>query len=363
VDVQVEEWRVRAALWIGDYGKALTWLERMPASLATQPRWRYWRARATAATAGAEAAAPLYKEIADLRDYYGYLAATRLQSSYHLNARPSPDDRKAQAALAAETGLIRAHELFDCDMADEAVAEWNAALAGAEPKSKVQAAHLAARWGWHFETIAMLAQAAEWDDVRLRYPRPYPDAVADASSLADVPADWILGVIRQESLYRKDAVSRADARGLMQMLPATAVAVARRWHLPLPRKESLFDASVAVPLGAAYLRELLNRFTGQLVPALAAYNAGPTPVARWLPPKSTDADVWTENIPYAETRGYVQHITEHIVAFAYVSDAEPPRLDALMPAVEPATLPKAGSGTADKPGRDIDRKPEYRGIE
>jgi soluble lytic murein transglycosylase len=337
VDNQVEEWAVRAALWTQDYGRALAWIERMPASLAAQPRWRYWRARAVASTAGADAAAPLYGEIADLRDYYGYLAADRLHRSYHLNARPSPDDLKVQGALATEPGLIRAHELFVCDMADEAAAEWTAMLGGAEPAVKVQAAHLAARWGWYAESIAALAQAAEWDDVRLRYPRPYPEAVAEASGLAGIPADWILGVMRQESLFRKDAVSRADARGLMQMLPATAVAVARRWHLVSPRKESLFDASVAVPLGAAYLRELLDHFTGRLDLALAAYNAGPTPVARWLPPKSTDADVWIENIPYPETRGYVQHTLEHIVAFAYVSDGEPPRLDALMPAVEPLT--------------------------
>ncbi len=59
-------------------------------------------------------------------------------------------------------------------------------------------------------------------------------------------------------------------------------------------------------------------------------------VARWLPPKSMDADVWIENIPYGETRGYVQHILEHIVAFASVRDAEPPRLNALTPVVEPA---------------------------
>ena len=68
--------------------------------------------------------------------------------------------------------------------------------------------------------------------------------------------------MRQESLYRKDAVSRADARGLLQMLPSTAAAVARRWHLPAPRKDGLFDPSVAVPLGAAYLRELLDRHGG-----------------------------------------------------------------------------------------------------
>jgi len=202
-------------------------------------------------------------------------------------------------------------------------------------REHAKAAHLAARWGWYAESIAMLAQAGEWDDVPLRYPRPYPDAVAMASELAGVPADWILGVMRQESLYRKDAVSRADARGLMQMLPPTAAAVARRWHLPSPRNDDLFDPSVAVPLGAAYLRELLNRHAGQLDVSLAAYNAGASAVARWLPPKPMDADVWIENIPYTETRAYVQHIFEHIVAFAHVSGAEPPHLDALMPAVEP----------------------------
>jgi soluble lytic murein transglycosylase len=336
VDTQVEEWRVRAALWIGDYERALKEIEHMPPSLAAQPRWRYWRARAVAAVAGADAAAPLYKEIAELRDYYGYLAADRLHRGYSLNARPSPDDIKTQTAIAAETGLIRAHELFACDMADDAAVEWTAVLGGAEPAVKIQAAHLAARWGWYAESIASLAQAGEWDDVPLRYPRPYPDAVAMASELAGVPADWIWGVMRQESLYRKDALSRADARGLMQMLPSTAAAVARRWHLPPPRKDDLFDPSVAVPLGAAYLHELLNRYAGQLDVSLAAYNAGAAAVARWLPAKSMDADIWIENIPYTETRGYVQHIVEHIVAFAAVRGAEVPRLYALMPAVEPA---------------------------
>ena len=98
----------------------------------------------------------------------------------------------------------------------------------------------------------------------------------------------------------------------------------------------MFDPSVAVPLDTAYLHELLNRYTGQLDVSLVAYNVGVVAVARWLPFKSMDVDVWIENIPYAETRGYVQHIFEHIVAFAYVSDAEPPRLAALMPVVAPA---------------------------
>lgn len=336
VDALVFEWRVRAALWSGEFQKALDWIERMPASLAQQPRWRYWHARAIAATSGTNAAAPLFAEIAGLRDYYGYLAADRLNQSYQLNAKASPNDAAAQAAMAAEPGMIRARELFACDMPDEAAAEWAAALSGVGPDGKLQAAHLADRWGWYAQSIATLAQVGEWDDLTLRYPRPYSAAVAEASKLAQIPADWILGVMRQESLFRKDAVSHADARGLMQMLPKTAAAVARRWHLPPPGQDSLFDPAEAVPLGAAYLREMLDRHGGQLDLGLASYNAGPTPVARWLPSMSMDADIWLENIPYTETRVYVQHILEHIIAFATVQGVEPPRLAVLLPAVEPA---------------------------
>jgi soluble lytic murein transglycosylase len=334
-DLQVQEWRVRAALWAGDFAKALAWIDAMPSSLAAQPRWRYWRARAVAATSGAAAAAPSYAEIAGMRDYYGYLAADKLNEGYNLNIRPSPNDVEAQAALSMESGLVRAHALFDCDMTDEAGAEWALVVGTAKSAAKIQAAHLASRWGWYAQTIATLAQAGEWDDVALRYPRPYAAAVANATKETQVPDDWLFAIMRQESLFRKDAVSRADARGLMQMQPATAAAVARRWHVPPPARDSLFEPSVALRLGARYVQELLDKYRGQLAPSLAAYNAGPMSVSRWLPSDPIDADVWIENIPYAETRGYIQHILEHIVAFAKMRDAPPPQLSNLLPRVEP----------------------------
>jgi soluble lytic murein transglycosylase len=335
-DGPVQEWRVRAALWGGDYRRAAAWTENLPPALAAQPRWRYWHARAIAATSGEEEAAPLFGAIAGMRDYYGYLAADHLHQSYNLNIRPTPDDTAVQAALAADPALIRAHALFDCDMIEEATAEWSSTLSAARPALKIQAAHLASRWGWYAQAISVLAQADSWDDVALRYPRPYSGVIADASRLTQVQPDWILAIIRQESLYRKDAVSRADARGLMQMQPATATAVARRWHWPVPSRDALFDPAVAVPLGAAYVHDLLERYGNQLELSLAAYNAGPVSVARWLPAQPVEADVWIENIPYTETRSYVQHILEHIVAFAVMRDAEPPRLSGLLPPVQPA---------------------------
>ena len=334
-DSQVQEWRVRAALWAGDFARALTWIDAMPSSLAAQPRWRYWRARAVAATSGADAAAPAYAEIAGLRDYYGYLAADKLNAGYDLNIHPSPDDAEMQAALALEPAMVRAHALFDCDMADEAAAEWALVVGPAKPAAKIQAARLASRWGWYAQTIATLAVAGEWDDVPLRYPRPYGAAVASAAKETQVAEDWLFAIMRQESLFRKDAVSRADARGLMQMQPATATAVARRWHLPPPARDDLFEPSVALRFGARYVHELLDKYRGQLAPSLAAYNAGPMSVSRWLPGDPMDADVWIENIPYTETRGYIQHILEHIVAFSKMRDAQQPRLSSLLAKVEP----------------------------
>jgi soluble lytic murein transglycosylase len=335
VDGDVQEWRVRAALWAGDYARARSWIEEMPTSLASQPRWRYWRARTLEATSNAAEAAPLFNEIAGLRDFYGYLAADRLHKDYALNAHPSADVESQQKVLAAAPGLIRAHALFDCSMTDEAIAEWAAALANAEPAVKVQAAHLAARWGWYTQSIETLAQVGELDDVRLRYPRPYSSAVTEATRLTQLPPDWILAVMRQESLFRGDAVSRAGARGLMQLEPSTAQAVERRWHLPPPQRGVPFDATSDVALGAAYLKDLLDRYGGALGVSLAAYNAGPIPVARWLPPRSMPADVWIENIPYGETRTYIQRVFEHIVAFAWVRDAEPPRITSLLPEIDP----------------------------
>jgi soluble lytic murein transglycosylase len=345
-DAPAQQWRVRAALWIGDYRQALDWINQMPAALAAQPRWRYWRARMTQIIAGPAAAEPLYAQIAPLRDYYGYLAADRLQRGYQLNAQPSPDAPAMQAALAAQPGLVRARELYACGLYDAAVAEWAGALEGSAPAVKVQAAQLAASWGWYTQSIATLAQADEWNDVRLRYPRPYPAALAAASALTRLPADWILAVMRQESLFRHDAVSSAQARGVMQLRLATAIQVAQRWHLPSPDAGSLFDPMAEVPLGAAHLRELLDRYGGQLALALAAYNAGTAPIARWLPRASMAADVWIENIPYNETRAYVEHILEHIVAYGWIRDAQPPRLAALLEPVTPAVTPAASPAAA-----------------
>jgi soluble lytic murein transglycosylase len=342
-DDTVREWGVRIALWTGAWRQALDWLDQLSPAAAAEPRWSYWRARALEVTAGEAAATPLLEALARLRDYYGYLAADQLQLPYDLEAHPTPGNPAMQAGLAARPGLIRAHELFECGLTDSAELEWTVALKGAMNAQRIQAAQLAEGWGWYAQAIAELGQANDLDDVALRYPRPYAALVMRASALTGVPTDWLFAVMRQESLFRVDAVSRADAHGLMQLLPTTASAVARRWHVAYDSSDSLFGPATAVTLGAAHLRDLLNQYDGALALALAAYNAGPAPLTRWRPLQPMDADIWIENIPYGETRDYVEHVVEHIIAYRWARGAPLPRLSSLLPAVGPVTVNVARS--------------------
>ncbi len=149
---------------------------------------------------------------------------------------------------------------------------------------------------------------------RAIYPLPFLDEVAEASRDANLPAVLVCSVIRQESLWDKEAVSRSGARGLMQLMLPTARHVARANGLPQPTLARLHDPSWNTKAGAAYLERMLKRYNGRLFLALAAYNAGPSRVDAWL--KRTNCpdrpDMFIESIPLRETRSYVRRILLNI---------------------------------------------------
>ena len=94
---------------------------------------------------------------------------------------------------------------------------------------------------------------------------------------------------------------------------------------------------VNIPLGATFLRELHARFDGQWLPALAGYNAGPNAVKRWLPKEALAPDIWIENIPYNQTRGYVQKVLWHVTVHRWRRSGEPQApSDLLHPVREPS---------------------------
>ncbi|HVT37339.1 MAG TPA: transglycosylase SLT domain-containing protein [Nevskiaceae bacterium] len=316
-DEHSDEWRVRAALWNGQWALAAGWLAQMSAEMAAQPRWRYWRAR-LAEHEHSPQAPQLYRDVLDANNYYAAAAAVRLQQPALPRSQPAaPRDPVAQKRLNALPALVRARELLRIERDDWARAEWSYALADASDATRVQAAYLAAGWGWYVQAVGALAQARAYDDYTLTHPHPYDVAVLQAAEQSGLRPDWIYGVLRQESLYDPRAVSKRDARGLLQLLLPTARAVARRWNQRAPSADDLYAPDINLTLGSDELREQVERFNGSLPLALCAYNAGSNRPLSWLPPAPMDADIWIENIPFNETRTYVQKIIWNVVVFGW----------------------------------------------
>ena len=145
--------------------------------------------------------------------------------------------------------------------------------------------------------------------------------VVDLGSTGSIERALALAVTRQESAFNSGAVSPSGALGLMQLMPGTARDVAGRVGVPFIQDKLTRDPAYNVNLGSQYLAEMLQRFGGSYELALAAYNAGPGRVARWLDtlgdPRAGKIDMvdWIEMIPFRETRNYVQRIMEGVAVY------------------------------------------------
>jgi soluble lytic murein transglycosylase len=338
-DDLAREWQARAALWIGDWANANAVIAAMPqATLAAQPRWQYWLARTREKTGDIEAAQKLYAQLAATDGYFAALAAARLNQSYAPHPQAIPQNAELQAQLANHPALLRAHELWLLGMKPQAGAEWQYGFEALEPAARTQAAALALHWGWYDQGVAACSKQGIYTDYAALYPRPYDAPVHVAAELTKLPEDFIYAILRQESLYDASAVSPAKALGLMQLLLETARNTARRWQQPAPTRDNLFDPDINISIGSAELRDRLDQFNGQLPVAIASYNAGPNAAARWLPPMPMDADIWIENIPYNETRTYVQRVLWHQLVFGWRHSGEPQNVQDWVTQVTPLAV-------------------------
>ncbi|MET0293006.1 MAG: transglycosylase SLT domain-containing protein, partial [Steroidobacteraceae bacterium] len=329
------EWQARAALWAGDWNQAASSIASLSEANQRTARWRYWSARAAAVRGDEARAKELYESVLPDDNYYSAMAAARLKRKVTPNAKPLAVDSAQIARVESQPAMLRARELRASGLVRDAMAEWRFGQETLQPTAVAQAVHLAARWGWFDQAITTATAARVFNDYALLYPRPYDSQVGAAAKLSGLAPELVYGVLRQESLYRNDAVSTASARGLMQLQIDTARRTARAWKLPAPTDISLSDPAVNVTLGAAHVKELLDRFGGQLPVALAGYNAGPNAAQRWLPSEAKDPDIWIENIPYNETRGYVQRILWHRLVFAWLRTGESQDTRALLAPINP----------------------------
>ena len=253
---------------------------------------------------GAEAR-QAYEKVSGQRDYYGFLAADRLGTPYAIANIPlQASATELEALLAGSVGLQRARELYILGREPEAAAEWRQAIESFDRAMLQQAALLADRWEWHSQAIATLARTEYWDDLNVRFPLAYKNGVLDNARASALDPAWVYAIIRQESNFRPAARSPVGALGLMQLVPATGRDIARQsGDATDGAPESLLQPDTNLRLGVRYLQQMLERLQGNPVLATAAYNAGPTKVARWLPARApVPAAIWAAPPPSQHPR-------------------------------------------------------------
>ena len=309
VDDEVFHYRLKTALANQDWPLLKRWTNGEPSMPEIKLRWLYWHARALEETGDPDKAKEIFTKLAQERDYYGFLSADKINVPYQMNHYPLPENKEELDRIADLPAIIRAHELYILGMTYPARREWHHAINKMTSYQMQMAAVLATQWGWYDRAILTMARAQAYDDLVLRFPVIYEDLLDKYAHKHGLDPSWVYGLVRAESAFIEDVRSPAGAIGLMQVMPRTGRLTARNIGLKHFRTSKLKQAETNIPIGSAYMKQMLEKFNGNMVLATAAYNAGPHRVTKWLPKNGCEEpDVWVEQIPFNETRKYVSRV-------------------------------------------------------
>lgn len=303
-----------------DPALALDHFTRIMARAATpygKARAAYWSGRAAEAAGDKETAAKWYTAGAEhMATFYGQLAAHQLGKDAPPRPVPEPQPNAAEQKHFDNEELVRAAKLLFA--------------AGDREHSRnfvVQMAD-AAKTPVDFAMLASLTEAQGRIDLAISVAKRSIDAgtplmvhgypVTPLPSGGTAERSLLFAIVRQESGFASEAMSRVGARGLMQLMPATAAGLASKLQLPYSVDRLTADGVYNLTLGRSYIETMIDEFGGSYPLAIAAYNAGPGRVRQWLrefgDPRGRDISMvdWIEMIPFNETRLYVHRVLENL---------------------------------------------------
>jgi soluble lytic murein transglycosylase-like protein len=291
----------------------------------------FWAARARDAAGDSARARVLYRQVLgeDPVAYYGIEAARWLGVEpwdfLEMRATPPVRLRPDHAAL-----LRRMERLRELGWKGRALRELSAREGPRESRDDRLALAIGlneAGFSWQGTSIAWgvyRSRSGIWSEDLLRavYPLVYEQVLVERANIERLDPTLVAALTRRESQFDRDVVSGAGATGLMQLMPATGAEVARRVGIAEYRSEQRVVPEVNLALGTRYLRELLERQGGSVVPALISYNAGPHRYTAWrrFPEFSASTDLMIDRIPFSETRRYVKAILSYRYIYSRLYD-------------------------------------------
>ena len=298
-----------------------------------RPTWVYWAARSREQLSDGTSAERLYGIlVADyLNSYYGRMAIKRLTSrqvepmtmaaAVAVPSKPDAVSAVGRPAAVVVPGAQLVRALIAAGMYDDALSElqWAQKNGGDSPALQATIGYVWAQKGDLRKGINGIKRAfpqylsAAGEDLppdvlKVLFPVAYWDLIRTYAPTRQLDPYLVAALIAQESTFDADIKSHANAIGLMQIVPPTGRSYARRLRIPKYSVGKLTDPQVNMRIGTAYFADLVDRFGG-VAYALASYNAGPGPVARWIAERPGVApDEFIDDIPYPETQNYVRKI-------------------------------------------------------
>jgi soluble lytic murein transglycosylase len=312
----------------------------------------YWAARDSERAGKTAVAKAIYEGLQDRYDanWYGYLAKQRLDNMSRNRAprtdfSASPELKNAllnlkTVTVAEETAgknederIVKADQLAIAGTEDWALEELGIAAAVAPNSPRVNLA-IAKIYRGRNDNVQALnylkrpypdysqmkpeeMRRDEWD---VFYPLAYWDIITQEARARNLDPYQVAGLIRQETVFNPRAVSSARAYGLMQLLVPTAITTARRSGVDRSiTMDSLFEPRLNIQLGTAYLRDQIDKY-GRIEYVAAAYNAGPGRVVQWRATLPLEIDEWAEEVPFRETRLYIQGVVRNTMQYRRLYD-------------------------------------------
>ncbi len=351
LDERIHRLRLSRALKHEDWAALLRWTQADLPNIPNPLRWQYWQARALEANGQIKEAIQQYRQLSEHRDYYGFMASDRLGVGYRMNVQKPEFSGKELEQVAAIPAITRAYEFYRLDEDYPARREWHYALKGMLPSDMQVASVLAHDWGWHDRAIITLGKARAFDDLERRFPLPWQETILKYAKRRSLPASFIYSIIRSESAFMEDARSPKGALGLMQLMPTTGKQTAKQIKVKLRRTHDLMKAEKNIPIGTAYMRQMLDRFDGNLAMAAGAYNAGPHRVKAWQPRDACmPAEIWVEMVPFTETRRYIRRALFYSAIYEWRLNLDVQPLESKLVAIPASgTTPKKMGCTFKQP--------------
>jgi len=334
-DSQLLEWWARFLLSRQDWPGVEAVIEQMPEDTRNDDRWRYWLAQANLRSGQVKPPSALLGELSTRANYYGFLAADELGLPYNICPGQADVDSLELERMAGVDGFRRALELRKAGLDNWALEEWTLATHRLPVSELKTVAALAVSESWYDRAIFALGNSGDLDLYEWRFPLLWEADITEAAVLNQLDPAWVYGTIRSESAMLETARSSANALGLMQITPATGKRVAKKHGLPWSGVAQLKTATGNLPIGVAYMSDLLKDFSQNPVLVSGAYNAGPRRVQRWLDTRPlAEAAIWIETLPYFETRDYIPRVLAFTTIYDWRLGGSVERISMRMPDLE-----------------------------